>query len=201
MTLVLVVLLALLWGAVIVPSLLRSRRTPNATTDNFRRHLAALQHNTVGRGPSKASKAYARRAMAVNAGRWVLSAPPPRRRGAARRPVAPARRPAVGAPVGPAREAPQTWGDPLIRRRKLVFMGLLAMAGGTFVLSFVPGLGALLKVNLALDAILLVDVMYLVATRPPARLPADIAGYGTPLGTRRAALRDEQEEWAQAEGL
>jgi len=191
LTLVLVVLLALLWGAVIVPSLLRSRRTPHSTTDTFRRHLAALEHNTIGRGPARASKAYAKRAMAVNAGRWVLSAPPPRgRRGARRRPPT----------VSPAR-APRTWEDPVIRRRKVVFVALLALAGGTFVLSFVPGLSSLLRVNLALDAVLMVDVMYLVATRPPAKLPADIAGYGMPLATRRPSLREEREEWAQAEGL
>ncbi|HEU5003151.1 MAG TPA: hypothetical protein VFW71_10300 [Actinomycetota bacterium] len=190
MTLVLVVLLALLWGAVIVPSLLRSRRTPHSTTDTFRRHLAALEHNTIGRGPARPSKAAARRSMAVNAGRWVLSAPPPRRRGGYRP------RPALSSGRGP-----RAGEDPVIRRRKTVFVALLAMAAGTFVLSFVPGLGALLKANLALDAILLVDVMYLVATRPPAKLPADIAGYGAPFGSRRVSLRDEQEEWAQAEGL
>lgn len=192
MTLVLVVLLALLWGAVIVPSLLRSRRTPHSTTDTFRRHLAALEHNTIGRGPGRASKAYAKRSMAVNAGRWVLSAPPPPGRARARRPPS-----SVAAPG----RAPRTWQDPVIRRRKVVFVALLALAGGSFVLSFVPGLGALLRVNLGLDAILMVDVMYLVATRPPAKLPADIAGFGAPLPSRRVSLAEEREEWAQAEGL
>lgn len=190
MTLVLVVLLALLWGAVIVPSLLRSRRTPHSTADTFRRHLAALEHNTIGRGPARASKAYAKRSMAVNAGRWVLSAPPPRGRGRRRPPP----------PAAPGR-GPRTWEDPIIRRRKVVFVALLALAGGSFVLSFVPGLGALLRVNLALDALLMIDVMYLVATRPPAKLPADIAGFGAPLPSRRVSLRDDREEWARAEGL
>jgi len=67
-TLLLIVLLVLLWGAVIVPALLRVRQSPATSVGTFRRNMQML-----------GSRVSARQVRRMNgaSGRWVLGPPPP----------------------------------------------------------------------------------------------------------------------------
>jgi hypothetical protein len=197
-TLLLLILLVALWGAVIVPALLNHHST-RSSTDRFRRSLQAL-------GDRSGRSSRPRRRSSIEAGRWIMGPPPAR----SRRP-APARRPAAarlsgagyggyasarvgsassgrppgrGAPgrlpasalAGPGRgSSPRRsavgWdglgrSDPVIERRRQVFIGLLAAAAGTLVLGLLPSLGFLLKLNIVIDLALAGYVVFLVRSRP-----------------------------------
>jgi hypothetical protein len=204
-TLLLLILLVALWGAVIIPALL-NHHSSRSSTDRFRRSLQALGNRSV-----RSSRP--RRRSSIEAGRWIMGPPPARSRN--RRP-APARRPAAAREAGagygryasarvgsasagrsPGRGAPGRppasalaaqrraeprragvprrsdvdweglgrW-DPVIERRRHVFIGLLAAAAGTLVLGLLPSLGFLLKLNIVVDLALAGYVVFLVRSRP-----------------------------------
>jgi len=119
LTLLLVVLLVVLWGSVIVPTLLRARQSPSATVGSFRRNMQALGARSTGRGYDRRPGGPGRpggSGRSGGAGRWIL-APPPR------------------SPAGRYYRP-----RPSMEQRRRVFVGLVATAGSTLVNSAVAGL-------------------------------------------------------------
>src|SRR5205085_10141908 len=127
-TLLLIVLLVLLWGAVIVPTLLRVRQSPSYSVGAFRRNMQALGSRSAGRPSRRCSGS-----GSGGAGRWILG-PPPRPGSAAYRQSAaahPQRRPVPrGYPQRrrPARGGFDAGGLSLDQRRTIFFMLLTAAA-------------------------------------------------------------------------
>jgi len=199
LTLLLVVLLVLLWGAVIVPALI-SHRNNRAGPDSFRRHLEAL--STGRRAPSRSRRG----TTSISAGRWIMGPPPSRGRArpvSAQRRPAPMARAAVGARAGAgARGGYRSPGfrtewaalDPVIEKRRHVFIGLVIGVVLTLLLGLVPSLGILLKLNIVLDVALVGYVVYLVMTKPQP-MPRDFAAAGfDDLG----GANTEEEHWLRA---
>lgn len=235
MTVLLVVLLVLLWGAVIVPALLANRHH-RSSAEHFRRSLQTLGARATGRSPSLGAPG--KRARSIDAGRWIMGPPKPPARRPVRRPSqvtrpAPARsaasRPATarsgaGRTVAARRPGPATargyrptgtfgpsgsygdpyrpdpnrfrrewesvdgW-DPVIDRRRQVFVGLLIGAAATLVLGLIPGLGILLKLNVVIDLALAGYVVYLIRAKV-RRAPRDLVTDYEP--------EHDEEEWLQA---
>lgn len=167
MTLLLIVLLVLLWGAVIVPTLLRTRQSPASSVGTFRKHIQALGERTPGHG---ASRRTVTKSGAINPGRWIIAPPQSVSASASRR--------RSGASGGYGREfdfGPQSrvslgeGFDPTIEQRRQVFVLLLAAAGVSLVLGLVPALHVLLMVHIGIDALLACYVGYLL--RAKARRP------------------------------
>lgn len=84
--------------------------------------------------------------------------------------------------------------DPIIEKRRHVFIGLVVGVVATLVLGLLPSLGILLKLNILLDVALVGYVVYLVMNRPMP-MPRDFADGGFD------DLRDgnpEEEHWLRA---
>lgn len=199
MTLLLIVLLVLLWGAVIVPALLRVRQSPASSVGAFRKNMQALGARSSTRPLRRPSGA-----GAGAAGRWILG-PPPRQSSARYRSSAASRtqarpaaryRPQGSRPSGSwlvARDDFDTGGLTMDQRRA-IFYGLLTTAAFTLLLGLAFGL--LLRVHLGVDVALLGYVVYLVRTKPRVREPRAVATYYSsaargPVDGRRG--RDERE--------
>lgn len=198
MTLLLIVLLVLLWGAVIVPTLLRVRQSPSYSVGAFRRNMQALGSRSAGR-PSRRSSA----SRSGATGRWILG-PPPRSRPAAYRQSAaaayPERRPAPrGYPSGrrPARGGYDAAGLTMDQRRTIFFMLLTA---ATFTLMLGLAFSLMLRIHLGVDLVLLGYVAYLVRTKPRHRAPREAATFYPPAARRPGGQRsgDDRREWLRA---
>jgi hypothetical protein len=200
-TLVLIVLLVLLWGAVIVPTLLRVRQSPASSVGAFRKNMQALGARSSTRPLRRPSGA-----GAGAAGRWIL-VPPPRQSSARYRSSAasptqarPAARyrPQSSRPTGSwllARDDFESGGLTMDQRRTL-FFGLLTTAAFTLLLGLAFGL--LLRIHLGVDVALLGYVVYLARTKPRARESREVATYYSPatrgpVDGRRG--RDNEREW------
>ncbi len=197
MTLLLIVLLVLLWGAVIVPTLLRVRQSPSYSVGAFRRNMQALGSRSAG-GPSRRSSG------SGAAGRWILG-PPPRPSSAAYRQSAAAgrtqRRPVPrGYPQRrrPARDGFDVGGLTMDQRRTVFFM-LLTAAGFTLMLGLAFSL--LLRIHLGVDIALLGYVAYLVRTKPRRRAPREEATFYPPAARRpggQQRVGEDRREWLRA---
>lgn len=199
MTLVLIVLLVLLWGAVIVPTLLRVRQSPSYSVGAFRRNMQALGSRSAGR-PSRRSSG------SGTTGRWILG-PPPRpgssssgyRQSAAAAP--PQRRPAPrGYPQRrrPARGGFDAGGMTMDQRRTIFFMLLTAAA---FTLMLGLAFSLLLRIHLGVDSALLGYAVYLVRTKPRRRAPREAATFYPPAARRAGGQQragDDRREWLRA---
>jgi hypothetical protein len=195
-TLLLIVLLVLLWGAVIVPTLLRVRQSPSYSVGAFRRNMQALGSRSAGRPSRRSSGSGA-------TGRWILG-PPPRSRPAAYRQSAaagyPERRPAPrGYPRGrrPARGGYDAAGLTMDQRRTIFFMLLTAAA---FTLMLGLAFSLMLRIHLGVDIALLGYVAYLLRTKPRRRLPREAATFYPPSARRPEGQRagDDRREWLRA---
>jgi hypothetical protein len=196
-TLLLIVLLVLLWGAVIVPTLLRVRQSPSYSVGAFRRNMQALGSRSAGRPARRSSNSGA-------AGRWILG-PPARQSPAGYRQSAPAaypqRRPAPrGYPRGrrPARGGFDAVGLTMDQRRTIFFM-LLTLAAFTLMLGLAFSL--LLRIHVGVDVALLGYVAYLVRTKPRRRLPREAATFYPPSARRPEGQQragDDRREWLRA---
>lgn len=170
MTLLLIVLLVVLWGVVIVPTLLRHRQSPRSSSDKFREHLAALNARSQVRASA--------RRRAGTGGRWIMGPPVshsgrPRRTGASTRPAASAYR-------GP-RNA--------VDKRRNVFFWLLGGSVASLVLGLMPHLGFLIGIGLVLIVALAGDVVYLVRIKRRQDLQ-DLFNFAEP--------QPEEEHWLAA---
>jgi hypothetical protein len=203
-TLLLIVLLVLLWGAVIVPALLRVRQSPASSVGAFRKNMQALGARSSTRPLRRPSGA-----SAGTAGRWILG-PPPRQSSARYRSSAASRTQARPA----ARYRPQgsrssgSWlvarddldsGGLTMDQRRTIFFTLLTTSAFTLLLGLAFGL--LLRIHLGVDVALLGYVVYLVRTKPRTREPREVATYYPgaargPVDGRRG--RDSEREWLRA---
>ena len=197
MTLLLIVLLVLLWGAVIVPTLLRVRQSPSYSVGAFRRNMQALGSRSSGRPLRRSSGS-------GTSGRWILGPPPRQAATAYRQNVAGGRaqrRPVPrGYPHGRSRSRGgfDTGGLTMDQRRTIFFMLLNAAA---FTLMLGLAFSLLLRIHLGVDVALLGYVVYLVRTKPRRREPREVATYYPPAARRaggqpRAA--DDRREWLRA---
>ncbi len=158
MTLALVVL-ALIWVAVLVPPVIRARSEgrPADSISAFRRQLTVLRrtHPHAARGliPER-PRAHA---YAPGAGAPVTSLAARRSAGSnGLRPVAPQALAVAGLPTSRART---------LRRRRDVFVVLLASVGITLVMSLLLGTRTLLYLNLVVDLLLVAYVALLIRQR------------------------------------
>ncbi len=161
MTLVLVVL-GLIWLVVLVPPLVRRRTEgrPAESISAFRRQLTVLRRTHPHAARSLVPDRPRTHAYAAGAGAPVTSLAARRSMAAARSqaasPVASRALVAAGLPTSRART---------LRRRRDVFVVLLASAGVTLVLSLALGLRSLLYVQLTTDVLLASYVALLVRQR------------------------------------
>ncbi|HEX3394256.1 MAG TPA: hypothetical protein VHS52_06985 [Acidimicrobiales bacterium] len=163
MTLALVVL-ALIWAAVLVPPVIRARSEgrPADSISAFRRQLTVLRRtrpqSTRGLVPDRPrAHAYVPGSAAPVtslAARRSMTTP-----GSRPRPVGSRALVAAGLPTSRART---------LRRRRDVFVVLLATAAATLVMSLVPALRVLLYVHLATDVLLGAYVALLIRQRGAA---------------------------------
>jgi hypothetical protein len=197
-TLLLIVLLVLLWGAVIVPTLLRARQSPTYSVGTFRKNMQALGSRSAGRPVRRPSSA-----GAGPAGRWILG-PPPRQSVAGYRSSAagrPQTRPAARyRPQTAARYRPQTVDDfeggLTMDQRRTIFFGLLTVAGFTLLLGL--AFSVILRIHLGVDVALVGYVVYLARTKPRRRAQGVVATYYSP--ARRRPVdgrrgREGEREW------
>jgi len=159
MTLALVVL-ALIWVAVLVPPVIRARSEgrPADSISAFRRQLTVLRRTHPHAARSLVPERPRAHAYAPGAGAPVTSLAARRSMATARslRPVAPQALAAAGLPSSRART---------LRRRRDVFVVLLATVGVTLVMSLLFGVRSLLYLNLAADALLVAYVALLIRQR------------------------------------
>ncbi len=181
-TLLLIVLLALLWGAVIVPTLLRARQSPASSVGAFRKNMAALGSRASVR---------ATRTNGSPAGRWILGPPARRPRGRGYRSGA-----------GPAARSGGSVGSDLyagaltLEQRRTIFFSLVAAAAFTLLLGLAYGF--LLRLHLCIDIALAGYVVYLARTKP-RRVPKELITYHSPAMRRGLAPDGDQErEWLRA---
>jgi hypothetical protein len=155
------VVLAIIWVAVLVPPALRARAEgrPGDSVSAFRRQLVVLRRT----GP------HASRSVAPEWGRsrgYGSRGPSPvtsltaRRAQATHRPVAGASR-----AVGTSRVAASAARQRTLRRRRDVFTALLGAAVVSLVLGVVPAFRMLLLVHLAVDVLLVAYVALLIRQR------------------------------------
>jgi hypothetical protein len=133
LTIVVLLVLAGIWGAVLVPPLLRGRAEgrPADSIVDFRRQLSVLRRTS----PLASSQASASALADVAQRSFAMSA-------MSAGPVG------VGATVGPASAARRLRTQ---RRRREVFFSLLGGVAGTLLLGLIPGLHAVLMVNVLVD--------------------------------------------------
>jgi hypothetical protein len=130
-TVLVIVILAVIWAAVLVPPYLQNRREtrPGDSIASFRSQLSVLERTTPGGRASAASRTDVPR---YDAGRYAPVAA-----------VRPARRPAQPSPTAMRRAEVR-------RRRRDVFLTLLGAVGVTFVLGVALG-GTVWMLHLAVD--------------------------------------------------
>jgi hypothetical protein len=177
-TLVLIVLLVLLWGAVIVPTLLRARQSPASSVGAFRKNMQALGARTSPR---------ASRRSTGRTGRWILG--PPQGRAGARLRAGSRSRSRSGDDLGA--------GGLTLEQRRGIFFSLLLAAAFSLLLGFAYSL--LLRIHLGLDVALLGYVVYLARTKPRQE-PREIVTYHAP-AKRRPPDRERHWEGEPAEWL
>ncbi|HEX2191846.1 MAG TPA: hypothetical protein VHH09_01510 [Acidimicrobiales bacterium] len=162
MTLLVLVVLAIIWVAVLVPPALRARAEgrPGDSISAFRRQLVVLRRT----GPHAARSAAPDRARPHTYG--PLSTAPvgsvtslaARRAQAARRPAGAPARAMAPAAVSAARGR-------TLRRRRDVFTALVGAAAVTLLLGVIPAFRVLLLVHLAVDVLLGAYVALLIRQR------------------------------------
>jgi hypothetical protein len=138
LTIVVLLILAILWAAVLVPPALRARAesSPVDSIGSFRRQLRILQRVAPGvTSPVRPSPA--------------LQSPPVMVMGTVRSATASARR---------AQSRVQ-------KRRRDILFGLLAAMGGSLLLGFVPPLRVMWGLHVALDVVFVAYVALLVHLR------------------------------------
>jgi hypothetical protein len=146
------VLLAVMWVAVLVPPLLRSRseNRPSSSVGSFRRQLATLGRTTPGSRPGLGRMTPARSALPYYAPRPVGGLRPV----AGRNPARPL-----------AASASRGYRAAARRRRQQVLLFLVAAVFVTGVAAFGMGLRSFLVVNLIADALLIGYCYVLVQVR------------------------------------
>jgi hypothetical protein len=138
LTIVVLLILAVIWAAVLIPPLLgaRAEGRPADSIGDFRRQLSVLRRAApVGMPPAQSLAAYG----------TVPFVPAPRtqsRHDAVRRRT--------------------------VKRRRDVFYALVASMGGTLVLGLMPGLRVMLGLHVILDALFVAYVALLVRMRNAA---------------------------------
>lgn len=167
MTLLVLVVLAMLWAAFLVPPLVRARTEgrPADSISAFRRQLATLRRaapvgsrplaaprpHAPGARPARTSAGARPTVTSLAAHRHLVAARP---RG--RMPVSPHALAAAGLPSARARTQ---------RRRRDVFTALLCAAGATLVLGLLPQLRVLLVAHVVVDVLLVAYVALLIRQR------------------------------------
>ena len=156
------VVLAIIWVAVLVPPALRARAEgrPGDSVSAFRRQLTVLRRT----GP------HSSRSVAPDWGRsrsYASRGPAPVTSLTARRAQASTQRPASRSPraVGASRVGVSAARSRTLRRRRDVFTALLGAAGVSLVLGLFPAFRVLLLVHLAVDALLVAYVAVLIRQR------------------------------------
>jgi hypothetical protein len=139
LTIVVLLILAVIWAAVLIPPLLgaRAEGRPADSIGDFRRQLSVLRRAAPIGTPPPTNPLAAYGAVPFVAGPHTQS-----RQDAARRRT--------------------------VKRRRDVFYALVASMAGTLVLGMVPGLRVLLGLHLVLDALFLAYVGLLVRMRNQA---------------------------------
>ena len=139
--------LAVIWAAVLVPPLVRARAEgrPADSIGNFRRQLHVLQRTGPGVVPP---------ANSLGLGLMAPRAVPPYALGPARR--------AVPMSAEAARKART------VKRRRDILFGLLAAMGGSLVLGLLPSLRVLWGLHVVLDLLFVGYVAMLVRIRNEA---------------------------------
>ena len=127
MGVVVLIVLAAVWAAFLLPPILRARseHRPSGSITDFRKQLHVLARTSPG-ATGRSSMHH------VAPGRVV--------------PIRP--RPAVAAPAGPLRLGRSRQS---VKRRRDIFVGLLVAMAGSLVLGFLPPLRALWAVHVGLD--------------------------------------------------
>ena len=155
------VVLAIIWVAVLVPPALRARAEgrPGDSVSAFRRQLVVLRragpHASRSVGPEWGrSRSYGSRGPAP------VTSLTARRAQATHRPVGRSPRVAGMSRMGVSAARSQT-----LRRRRNVFTALLGAAAVSLVLGLVPAFRVLLLVHLAVDALLVAYVALLIRQR------------------------------------
>jgi hypothetical protein len=138
-TIVVLLILAAMWAAVLLPPWLRSRSEsrPADSITSFRRQLSVLERTAPN--------------TRVAATRLV--------------PVGPSGVPDHGVGLSPS---PMSRREAQKRRRDILF-GLLAAMGGSLILGFVPGLRVMLGLHLVLDLLFAAYLVVLVQVRKAAQ--------------------------------
>jgi hypothetical protein len=158
-TVVLLLILAAIWAAVLVPPMLRvwgKEGRPADSISDFRNRLHVLQRT----GPSTVAPANSLRD--ARGGGLLSSMPAAFRPRPAPYASNPYRRPAAVTSAEASRRART------IKRRRDVLFGLMAAMVGTLVLSFIPTFAALLYLHLVLDLAFAGYVALLVRLRSAA---------------------------------
>ncbi len=172
-------ILAVIWAAVLIPPALRSRAEgrPADSITAFHRQLAVLRRagprGFTADGPSSPRPGSLRSVSPITA--------------LARGPVATARSQAAAPRRGSAR-----------RRRRDIFLSLLVAAGSTLVLGAVPGLHMLWVVHVAADVLLFGYVALLVRQRNLATERA-IKVRLLPTARRHEAPQEAEGRWIDGE--
>jgi hypothetical protein len=138
LTIVVLLILAVIWAAVLIPPLLgaRAEGRPADSIGDFRRQLSVLRRAApIGTPPAHTLAAYGN--MPFVAGPHTQS-----RQDAARRRT--------------------------VKRRRDVFYALVTSMGGTLALGMIPGMRVLLGLHLVLDALFVAYVALLVRMRNQA---------------------------------
>lgn len=137
---VVLLVLALVWAAVLVPQHVRNRAEgrPSDSIGAFQKQLSVLERTSPGARPVRAF-------AALPSGSHVTTARAAR-----------------------VRQVPAPGRATARKRRKDVLGGLLAAMAGSLVLGFLPGLSALLGLHLALDVLFVAYVAMLVRLRDAA---------------------------------
>ena len=161
----LLLILAAIWAAVLVPPIIRSRADgrPADSISDFRNRLHVLQRT----GPTVVAPANSLRDARGGGLLGSGSAPFRSARGAIPSYGQPVRRSASSSrPALSGTEASRR--ARTLKRRRDVLFGLLASMGGTLVLSFIPAFSALLFLHLLLDLVFVGYVALLVRLRSAA---------------------------------
>lgn len=181
-------ILAVIWAAVLIPPALRRRAEgrPADTITAFHHQLAVLRRA----GPHT-----------VRAGHWML------RDGGTSTPKLSQRHVALVAPAPPRRAAPPAWStaprpsarSQARRRRRDILFSLLVAAGTTLVLGAAPALRVLWMVHVVVDVLLIGYVSLLVRQRNLAT-ERELKVRLLPTSRRHEARLEVEGRWMDADG-